>query len=73
MTSQSEIKRHADGSIDYRHYENLGRCERGRAFAGVAVWVRATLRNSITSIAAVARRAYKAAPSRPSISAPSAS
>jgi hypothetical protein len=70
MTSQSEIKRLADGSIDYRHYENLGRCARGRAAAGMAVSVRAAFRKFILL---VVRRTYNTAPSRPSISGPLAS
>ena len=69
MTSPSEIKRYADGSIDYRYYENLGRRARGRAVAGMAVRVRVAF---CKSIALVARLAYVTAPSRPSISAPSA-
>lgn len=70
MTSQSEIRRHPDGSIDTRHYMELGLDARARAATGRQSWLRAAYLNSVS---AAFKCAYRTAPNRPSISAPSAS
>lgn len=69
MFSETEIKRLPDGSIDTRFYTELGRDARAATATGLARRLRASFVNSVS---AAARRNYRTAPSRPSISAPSA-
>ncbi len=49
MTDTSTIKRHNGGSIDYRHYDNIGREMHGAAMRGAVM-------NLINGILRIGRR-----------------
>ncbi len=49
MTDTSTIKRHNGGTIDYRHYDNIGREMHGRAMRDAVI-------NLITGILRMGRR-----------------